>query len=563
VWTRKKIAPTAILVCTIVILFVWFAAAFGEIGIYGEWQSKLNYRAWNILHSPAQIAESATNANLILFGVLILASTIAWAFVYKKWFWTKQLPTLKWYYALTFTLLAPPLVVIGIRGGLQNFPIHQAQVYFSKKQILNDIAVNTAWNLIHSITHGAKALSKNPYRTMPDSTAQTLTASLFAATDRADTSTQILSTRRPNIVLLILESWTGDVIESIGGTAGITPNFARLQSDGFMFTQIYSSGRRSPEGIAALLAGYPALPQITAVDFPEKTKHLPTITQHLAAVGYHTSYYYGGYSEYGNILAFVVGNGFDRITDGSALARRSKEILNGGTFHEGKLGVHDEHSLQVHIADLAREPQPFFSALFTLSTHSPYDHPLQNALNHLDLPQMDFLNSVYYADKCLGQYFDSARTQAWYGNTLFVLVPDHSRVAHISRNYYDIENLHIPMLFYGEVIKPEYRGKTCAAMGNHHDLAATLLRQLGIGAEQFRWSRDLLNRNVGGGQSFAYISDDADGGGLRWKRGAGGFVYNYGSQNFVVKDFNAADSAQIVGEGFAYLQTLFGEFLDM
>ena len=527
------------------LLLIYFTIVAGELGIYVEWQSKLSYKALFYLRNPSEVVNSAPTGQIIALTLTVIGSTALWTFIFGRWFLDKKLSKVKWYCAAPYILATPVLLLGGIRGGARPIPIHQSIVYFSKKQMLNDIAVNPAWNLIHSVIHGAGILEKNPYVTMPQGEAADIVAALHHV--ERDTSLRVLNVDRPNIVVLILESWSGDIIESISGTAGVTPNFKQLEQDGLMFGQLYSGGKRSQQGLAGILAGYPALPQVTACDFPDKAKRLPTLTQRLNENGYHTSFYFGGQMEYGNIGAFIAFNSF---------ARTVREADFTGKLHRGKLGVHDEDVLARQLEDLRSEPQPFFSVLFTLSSHSPFDQPLQNALDW-DLPQMPYLNSVYYTDKCLGEYFAHARQQAWYANTLFILVADHGRVSHITRDFFSFEHIHIPMLFYGEALKPELRGQRIERLATQADIPKTLLKQLKIDATPFRWSKDVLNPYT---ENFAWVEEHV---GPGYKRPEGSFVYSFDTHTFINKNLPPEDSARIFREGTAYLQVLFQEFIEL
>ncbi|MDR3366461.1 MAG: sulfatase-like hydrolase/transferase [Prevotellaceae bacterium] len=544
-FSKKSWSARAFLGYNALMLLLYFTTLGGELGIYGEWQSKLSYKALFYLRNPDEIVSSAPTGQLVALALMVIGSAALWTFIFRRWVLDKKLAKVRWRYAVPYMLVTPFLILGGIRGGARPIPIHQSIVYFSKKQILNDIAVNPAWNLVHSVTHGAGMLEKNPFVAMPQGEAEDIVAALHHV--EKDTSISVLIVEKPNIVILILESWTGDIVESIGGTAGITPNFGQLEQNGLMFEQLYSGGKRSQQGLAGILAGYPALPQVTVCDFPDKAKRLPTLTQRLNENGYFSSFYFGGQMEYGNIGAFIAFNNF---------ARTVREEDFTGKLHRGKLGVHDEHVLARQLDDLRSEPQPFFSVLFTLSSHSPFDQPLQNALDW-DLPQMPFLNSAYYTDKCLGEYFAQARQQPWYDSTLFILIADHGRVSHIPRDFYSFEYVHVPMLFYGEALKPELRGQRIGHLATQADLPKTLLKQLKIDAAPFRWSKDVLNPYT---ENFAWVEEHV---GPGYKRPEGSFVYSFDTHTFINKDLPARDSARIFREGAAYLQVLFQEFIEL
>src|SRR6185295_1592865 len=117
-----------------------------------------------------------------------------------------------------------------------------------------------------------------------------------------------------------------------------------------------------------------------------------------------------------------------------------------------------------------------------------------------------FRNSAAYSDAMLGQYFEKAKDQSWYKNTLFIIAADHGHSLPLNRNVYYPESHRIPLLFYGAVIKPEFRGAIVTKMGGHHDVAGTLMPQINIKeAKLFSWSKNLLNPTV---KPFAYYQID-------------------------------------------------------
>jgi len=543
---RKSWAPYAIFGYIVLMLLIYFTVVSGEIGIYSEWTSKLSYKALFYLRNPSEMANSTSTSRFIGLILLVASSTALWAIIYRRWVFDRMPVRMGWLSAILCIPLTPGLLFLGIRGGYQPIPIQQYDAYFSQKLILNDAAVNPVWNLGAGILYGSGIFEKNPFILLPHDEALAIVERLHHV--EKDSTTRIINAHRPNIVIIILESWTGDIIESISGTPGVTPCFARMEQEGLMFGQVYSGGKRSQQGLTGILAGYPALPVITVCDFPEKVRRLPTLTQQFNRQGYHSSFYFGGDLMYGNIGAFIVSNGFARVME--------EKSFSGKGLHRGKLGIHDEDVLARQLEDLSREQQPFFSVLFTLSSHSPFDQPLQNALQ-MELPQMPFLNSVYYTDKCLGEYFDKAKQQSWYDSTLFILVADHGRVSHIPRDYYSFEHVRVPLLLYGNVLKPEFRGRRIERLATQADISKTLLKQLGMDASPFFWSKDLLNPYTG---NFVCVEENV---GMGYKRPEGSFVYNVEARTFISKDLAPNDSARIFNEGAAYLQVLFQQFIDL
>ncbi|MEG1572764.1 MAG: LTA synthase family protein, partial [Bacteroidales bacterium] len=457
----------------------------GEIGIYGEWRTKLNYKALLYLQHPSEVFNSIATWQFLSLCVFVVLFVCGMGWLYQKYVATQFIKRGKWYFILIYFLVTPGLWLIAARGGVGQIPISQSQSFFSNKQILNDVCANPAWNLIHNIANSRGILEKNPYTFYPQNEALQTVASIYATDSTLNGEiTQILTTPRPNIVIILLESWSADVIQHLSGdSTNYTPCFQALEKESLFFTECYSGGKRSQQGIASIYAGFPALPQIVITNYPEKSRKLPSWVKYMKAQGYHTSFYFGGELIYGNILSFLHANDFDQIVE-------QKNLKN--LPFRGKLGYHDQYMFAEYIKALNKTPEPFFSTLFTLSSHTPYDQPMARKFNQ-NIPEIEYLNSVYYTDSCLGAYMAAARKQTWFKNTLFIVVADHSHTTHKQTNYYSFANNHIPMLFFGEVLKPQYRGSTCNKLISQNDIVATILGQMQLPSKAFPWSRNIFH----------------------------------------------------------------------
>ena len=137
---------------------------------------------------------------------------------------------------------------------------------------------------------------------------------------------------------------------------------------------------------------------------------------------------------------FMRYNEFDVIVEG-------KDINEG--FRKGKLGYHDTDVMPWYAEQLSGYEQPFFSTLFTLSTHSPYDYP--RLFEEIEWPVIEksYVNSGYYTDMAIKMFMDKARQQDWYDSTLFVFVADHSHSSYKNHIMESFDHHKIPMLVYG------------------------------------------------------------------------------------------------------------------
>ncbi|MDP4290118.1 MAG: sulfatase-like hydrolase/transferase [Bacteroidota bacterium] len=529
---------------TSVIIILYSLITSTELGIYPEWKTKLHYKALMYFSHPTEIYSSADSSTFFILLLIAAFMATVGIFMYRKYFYEDiKFSYYYWMRPLGIAVVAMPLMFVGMRGGFQQIPINQSQSYYSNYNILNLAAVNSGFNLFISVSENLNNLNKNPFEVYSKPEAEAVVKKIFATPK--DTTLNILTTKRPNIVLIILESWSADLIESLGGKPGITPQFRKLEKGGVLFTNLISSGTRSEQGMACIFGGFPghAISSITVQ--PDKYPKMPSLNKTLKQQGYQTSYYYGGQLIYGNIKGYIMSNGFDRI----------REVYDfGNDVIKGKLGVHDEFVLERQHQELNKTKQPFFSALFTLSSHSPFDQPMPEML-HWNIKERKYINSAYYTDDCLGKYFEKVRKEPWYKNTLFILVADHSHGSYKDWPFTTPNYHRIPMLFYGDVIKPEYRGYKCNKLGGHHDLPATLLHQLSLNAKPFKWSVDLLNPYS---PAYGYFSFEE---GVGWVRNSGFFSYDERMKHYHQMNLPPAAKDSIVKEGKSYLQVLFDDYM--
>jgi phosphoglycerol transferase MdoB-like AlkP superfamily enzyme len=516
----------------------------GEVGLYGEWKSKINVKALRYLENPSEVYNSAdSNSFFILLMITLLLAGVGIYSYYRFFYKNIHFPA-KPLQAIAFVIVTPLLLFLGLRGGWQEIPINQSRSYFSQKNILNLTATNNAFNLYISIFENARSMLRNPFAFYDLATARRITQELLIV--EKDTTINILTTSRPNVVMLIMESWSADLIESLGGEPGITPSFAALEKDGLLFTEMLSSGSRSEQGMASIFGGFPAHALSAITLQPDKFIHLPGLVKILKEQGYHTSFSFGGQLIYGNIKGFILNNGFDRVREGSDYPE---------SMVRGKLGVHDEYTMRQLIADLKTEKEPFFAALFTLSSHSPYDQPMEDVFDWGD-NERRYINSAYYTDRSLGQFFEVARQQTWYDSTLFIIVADHSKNSYRNHPYHTIAYHSIPMLWTGPVIDSAYRGKQWPQPGSQVDIPATLLAQMHLPHQQFEWSRDLFNPYS---KKYRYFGFDN---GLIWEEEKGAFSFDADRNEYHWQQPPMASDDSVIIRGKSYLQTLFQEYLD-
>jgi phosphoglycerol transferase MdoB-like AlkP superfamily enzyme len=345
-----------------------------------------------------------------------------------------------------------------------------------------------------------------------------------------------------------MESWSADMVYSLGGKKGASDSFDKLAKQGLLFTHCYSSGNRSQQGLASILGGFPALPITTLTAVPEKMRQTETITTRFNDNGYFTGFYYGGSLRYGNIKAYLIHNEFQEIEEEGDM---------DSSIPRGKLGIHDGYMFAYLLKKIDNVKQPFFINYFTMSSHSPYDQPMKNQIDWED-SEDDFHNSFYYSDSCLGDFIEKAKTKDWYRNTLFVIVADHSHQTYTHRSVETADYRHVPLLFVGGALKQEFANTSYEDVCSQTDIGATLLKQLRIDADSFYWSKNIMNPYS---PKFAYFEINQGFGMIK----PNGYVsYDHFASKYNYNTFEK-DSLrdEVQKEGAAYLQTLFQEFIDL
>ncbi|HET8828051.1 MAG TPA: sulfatase-like hydrolase/transferase [Pelobium sp.] len=492
-FNKQSVTLKPINIYSYILIAITTITAIVDVNIYREWGTKLNYKAIDfMLESPKEAMASSSSSPIFsnLVGLCVLF--VLGVFIYRKLFPNKKIELVKtkWFLKPVISLLIIGLTFLAIRGSLTVAPMNTSRVYFSQHQILNIAAINTNWFLISNILSQSK-ITSNPYLYFKPEEAVAIKDSLY---NQSAEFPKILNTPKPNIVLIILESFTADVIAELGSEKEVTPNISKLISEGLLFTNIYSASDRTDKGIVAVLSGFPAQATESIIKTNDKQVKLPSISQEVKNIGYHTSFIYGGDLNFANFKSYIISHGYENVKDFNDIETDEKLT---------KWGVADDVTMKQHLTDLKTEQQPFFTTLLTLSNHEPFYLKGKYKFGDNTVNNM-FRSTSFYTDSLLYDYINKAKTQDWYKNTLFVVVADHGHRLPTEQNeIYEPGRYHIPLLIFGEVLKPEFRNQRVDKVGNQIDVASILLNQLNISDTAFHYSKNLLSPQVKG---FAFYS---------------------------------------------------------
>ena len=524
------------------VLFAVFAVV--NANIYREWGSLISYRVFEFAFASPHEAMASSISSPLLPSLLILVFLLSSAVLLQKKVIRYKISSegFRWYKIPVVVLLAG-LNFLAIRGGWQLSPINESMAYYSDSQDLNYAAVNPQWSFFQSVNMSLSA-SKYPYNYFNKKEAEQLVSELYRPA--SGESVQFLKTARPNVVLIIMEGFTADVVESLGGEKGIDPQMERLKKEGIFFENLYASGSRTDKGLIAILSAFPSQTRPSIIKESAKHKHLPSLYKSFRQLGYQTSFYYGGESEFTNMKSYLFNNGCQTLVDKAAFR---EEELNS------KWGAYDERVFLKMLNGLNREKQPFFSTVLTLTNHEPFELPVPPHFRGQALEEK-YKSTAFYADSCIGAFEKAARKQSWYNNTLFIAVADHGHRLPRNVEIHDAARYRIPLLFFGGAIKEQYRGMVVKKMGSQTDIAATIFRQMGLDFPQ-RWSKDLLDPRAG---DFAFYN---------WDNGFGmatpeqSLTFEVLSRKIIYRKNKASAErdAQLLRTAKAYMERVFDQYL--
>ena len=277
-------------------------AFVADTSLYPFWGFKLDASCLQYLETPTEVRASVSGLYMAVRIVLLILGSYAIYRLYKAIpFWAKN-PSRR--EAATATnLLFIPLIIIGIRGGLDESTTNIGQVYFSQDQFLNHSAVNPVFSFLSSFEKTANNIVD--YDFFSQSECDTLMKDLYPTTS-VNTDT-LLTTTRPDIVIVLMES-AGDIFEKV------MPRLRRLKKEGIDFSACYGNTWRTDRGTVCTYSGFPSFPTSSVMKMPKKTNHLPGIAKTLRKTGYQTSYLYGGDINFTNMRSFLITTGWEKLT---------------------------------------------------------------------------------------------------------------------------------------------------------------------------------------------------------------------------------------------------------
>ncbi len=493
-------------------LTIVFFSFFAEITFWDEFRRRFNFIAVDYLVYTYEVVRNINESYplpILLSGVMALVGLFLFIFWKKDFF--RQVFTaetsLKTRAVAAFPWFAIPCVF--------GFFITNDQAEWSENRYNSELSKAGIYSFFSAFRNNELAYPEF-YRTLPQDQAMEKVKQPFIANgDKflSPSAKHILRTvhapdsagpeLRPNVVLICVESLSGQFLTSFGGKDDLTPNLDSLANESLFFTRMFATGTRTVRGMEAITLSIPPTPGMSIVKRLQNTG-LFTIGEIFKIKGYQRNFFYGGDGYFDNMNSFFGGNGFNIIDRGRGILL-DKQIETTRTLigddevtFENAWGVCDEdiYNKVIREADKAHEAGTlFFDFVMTTSNHKPYTYPE----GKINIPSgTGRQGAVRYTDYAIGQFLRQARTKPWFANTVFVIMSDHCANS-AGRWELDVQNFHIPAIIYNlPKTTPQKVDKLCSQI----DIFPTLFGALDWEYTSNLFGCDILKMKRSDGRAF-------------------------------------------------------------
>lgn len=464
---RAILSPYLVLVLLFVII-----VTVGDIVMYHHWKFKVDASIFNYMSSPGSAGASAPMWYIVTClssaAILFIGTSVAAILMTPKRVMEEGSGVNRTNFLATGALLA--FTVWGLSGQRCT----EASVFEFQPIVLNHAAVNTPGHMLHSLWIYHRAPEKQ-VRSMKDVVCDDLMQGLYPE-QMDDITDTLLTTTRPNVLTIQLESFGASFVETLGGAEGVTPELCRWMRQGVNFTNAWSNSFRTDRGTVSALSGYLSYPTYSLMMEDDCLGHFPSLASTLAALGYKTDYLYGGHSENMNKRAYLLASGFQTIWDISNLDVAEEE--------RDAWGANDSISFQrLYNILTTRKDSAWYFGYQSISSHEPWTVPYHKLENEV-------YNAFAYTDHCLGAFLDSlSHTPVW-ENLVVIIFADHGSMYQL--DYQHPMFFRMPLLMVGGAVK---QPKTYNMFVSQSDMVGTLLAQMQISRKDYPWSRNVLSKN--------------------------------------------------------------------
>ena len=419
---------------------ITYSTNFFDFIYYRFSQSRLTTRVFDILENETNKMSLAGSFIYNYWHVFIFffIMVFLWITLYRKINLKKYTPKYSFKFISFSTITSFMIIflcVVGMRGGLGNAtrPINMVDAHrFVKKGIHADFVLNSPFCFIR--TFNKNHFNKKSF--MEESEVDKVLNPVRKVND------SIYS--KPNVMILVMESFGREYIGAFNKSRKIenyvsyTPFLDSLSNHSLIFTNAFANGRQSIEALPSILASVPSF-KVPFTSSPYSNQEIQSLVSVFKDKGYSTSFFHGapngsmGFLGLSNIL------GFDNYY--------GKNEFNDNSLYDGYWGIWDEPFLNYVKNETDKLVEPFFSTFFSLSSHEPFYVP-EEYKGVFPMGDVQMHQVIGYSDNALKLFFDSAKNEPWFENTLFIITADHTNQFWYPFYSSPINRFAIPILFY-------------------------------------------------------------------------------------------------------------------
>lgn len=446
--TKLKTINSIIKYTSLVICIILFLAEYASIAIYEHWGSTITYRATSYLEDgPSGWKTLIQNIDFYIIPsaiILILHICLTYYILRKN---RLNLSVFK-------LIITIPLLLLIMRGGIQKIPINSSKAFFSKNQTDNYVAVNKLRYFLDSYSN------MQVYNELRRENANYRNIDSIMNINCIDYN---ITTDKPtDIILLVMEGIPNSTIKLKHKDSYIAKNLNRISKNSFRFTNAFSSGFRTDQGIISIFNGLPAYPYINILKkFSRLSKH-DNLIDEMNKCDYKTSFIYGGESQFSNLKKYLLETKLDDLIDSDHFPNQTKT---------SSWGVPDHILLDSAFQYIKRSKTPTFTTILTSSSHIPFDIP--NRKVELYNNYENFIASIKYLDNAINNFTNNVKTLT-NREVLLIITSDHGSM-HLGHGYNDHERFHIPLMVTGNALDSSYLQKENHRNLSLHDLPLSIL----------------------------------------------------------------------------------------
>ena len=448
-----------------------------DVALYEHWGFRIDSTVLIYLADPEEAMASVDFWLGVRQTLLAAAYAAGMIWVYRRILGVFDGRTVVWRVASLGSLAVVMLAgfdFLAIRGGTGASVANVSKVYFSPTQFLNHAATNPVFSFLASLGDRVDYADEYPFF---DEAVRAAKFDVLRGNGPAAGPTEpVLNTARPNVVIVILESFARTVMDAEVGGEPVMPYMQRLKGEGIWFENFFANSFRTDRGEVAILSGFPAQTRMSIMKLPAKSRNLPSIARSLAGEGYATSFAYGGDLNFTNQSSYMYATGWQELIwqkdlrfDAPAADWGYDDALMCDWFADRVIALSDAG-------------KPFLAGLLTLSSHTPFDVPYSKFDDKV-------LNAMAFSDECVGKMIDRLKASPAWKDLLVVLVADHGYPYPRTLTYNEPLRHRIPMIWTGGAVA---RPRVVEDYAAQIDIAATLLAQLGIAHDDFDYSKDIF-----------------------------------------------------------------------